>query len=105
MAVGSLGAFKPTANVYLELGYRMTTKKRMQKVNVATTPKITEDNIIAALNKYIEVFNSGTPGYLGRYVSPHKMTYNMVNLHVNALAAAINVVLDWKGADEQSGKG
>lgn len=70
----------------------MAKKKAIQQI--AIKPIIlTEDNIIDALHKYVEVFNAGTPKHLGYYVYPDKMSYGAFKLHFDALKAAIEVVI------------
>ncbi len=71
----------------------VTSTKKQIIIEDQFVPKLTEDNIIDALYKYVEVFNAGTPRHLGFYVSPDKMSYGAFKLHFDALKAAIEIVI------------
>lgn len=55
--------------------------------------KLTNDNMILALQKYVEIFNEGTPRSLGKYESPSRMSFRALKLHFEALKGAFETVL------------
>ena len=68
-------------------------KKRIVKKKEKLSFKLTEDNMIAAINEYIRVFNAGTPRSLGQYILPSEMSMSTFRLHFAALKAAFDVVI------------
>lgn len=66
----------------------LPSKPRKKKEEI----KLTNDNMILALNEYVRVFNSNTPKSLGSYVEPSRMSHGALKLHFDALEAAFRII-------------